>query len=280
MRRGVHVGSANPIDAPFAPAYAATNGGVALREFGFAGLLPHRTLPPAAAGEAVSAWLPGDNPLAYAHGLTLWQRAGVAFRFLLPERHHAPSLEAHALFTGKHLGMPLHFLGRVQAHRDRLLEPERWREPRAWLREPVLNRLPLAVWMMGPVRDVRLLESRADRSRTVLVLLRHKHPQRLSVLELSVSAELTHGGTPAIFDRFECTGTDGFLRVNGIWENHLHLPRLELHRGAVEQVQRDLPRDFAAVYEHAARAAATTSKRSADSYRLAADYLTACALLL
>jgi len=276
----VQLRSTSPVDLPFAAAYQKAGGPDLASEYGFAGMLAHHPPPAHRGGDAVSAWLPGDEPAAWLRALTEWQRDGVGFRLLLAERHHAPSREAHALFTGRHLGLPLHFLARVQVHRERLLEPERWREPRAWLREPLLNRLPLAVWMMGPVLDVRLLESRTDHSRTVLVLLRHKQPQRLSALELSVSTELRHGGEPAVFDRFECTGTDGFLRVNGIWENHIHLPRLELHRGAVEMVQRDLPREFSSVYEHAARAGIGSKKQSAESYRLAADYLTTCALLI
>jgi len=271
------------VDAPFAPAYQRVTGLTpaqdshpALTEYGLTGLLGDT--PVDADARAVSAWLPGDDAAKRLETLRRWQTAGVTFRFFFPERYHAPSAQARALFVGNDLGTPAHFLIKVQAHPQRLLDP-RSDTPGSWLREPVLNRLPLAVWMMGPVVDIRVLDSRIRDARSLVVLLRHRHPARLSVLESTVSPELRQGGEPAISDRFEATGSDGFIRVTGIWQEALHAPRLEVHRGPLELVQRDLPRGFTSVFTAAAAALPRLSQQSRESYRLAAEYLSACRLI-
>lgn len=257
---GVTIASSARIDAGFGPAYArvAAHGA----EFGFGGFAAATDFP----SGPVSAWLPGDAPHEVVKRLDGIRRAGGRVRHLFAERYHAPSVEAHKLFTAGHLGTRIHFLAKVQAHPSLLVQPYS-RDEHAWLREPVLNRLPLLVWMMGPVRDVRVVRS----GRVAVVMLRHRTPGRLSILEWSV----TPADVPALIDdRFECTGSDGFLRVNGIW-GASRLPRLELHRGALETVKRDLPRDFAAVY---ARAAERLDAEN-DS-ELTASYLEACRLIV
>jgi hypothetical protein len=219
-------------------------------------------------------WIPGDEPQARLTALADARQKGLSHPFFFAERYYAPAVEAHKLFTKGHLGVQLHFLAKVQVHPERLVHPNAWRDPKSWLREPVLNRLPLAVWMMGPVRDVRVVTSSAHGAETKIVMLRHVHPSRLSVLELSVSPHLTQGGKPAIADRFECTGLDGLARVTGIWQEVTHAPRLEVLRGPEVLVQRDLPRDFASLEDGAA-----LRKQSKESYRLAEEYLNACRLI-
>ena len=265
----VTVHSSHPLDAPFRAVCANARGEGA--EFGFAGIdtagagdLPQR----------FSAWLPGNQPAARLATLREWKRQGRKFRFFFPERHYAPAREGHALFTGGHLGTPIGLLVKVQAHPDFLLHPERRGEACAWLDEPVLNRIPLAVWMQGPVADVRVMTSAVDGADIHVVMLRHTAPARHTIFELSVSPLLFHGAAPAVRDRIEATGSDGFLRVTGIWQEAVHAPRLEVHRAATDFVQRDLRRDFAQVYEHAA--AQWPNDDSKSSYALAEAYLDAC----
>ena len=263
------------LDRPLAQAYAkASLPAYTMLECGLGGWQGAERV-----GEArvISAWLPGNIP-GLLPILEEWQEDNRLFRFLFPERLFAPAVAAHQLFTRRQLGNPLHMMVKVQAHPDCLLHNET-DAPAAWLAEPLLNRLPLLVWMMGPVTDVRVLEAGGNGWQSRVVMLRHAAPCRLSVLDMSLSRELYRGDRPAVYDRFECTGTDGFLRVNGIWEEDCLLPRLELHRGATETVQRDLRRDFAQVYENAVAESLALGRVSNESYRIAASYLEACNLL-
>jgi predicted dehydrogenase len=260
---GVTLHSTHLLDQAFAAAYARTSAPGA--EYGFAAPAVGDPSP-----GTVSGWLAGDDPQAAVTRLDALRRAGSRFRFLFAERYFAPAIEAHRLFTGGHLGTRIHFLAKVQAHPARLTRPL-GAEPHAWLAEPVLNRLPLMVWMMGPVADARVVTSERGAARAAVVMLRHRTPGRLSILEWSV----TPAGSPdALDDRFECTGSDGFLRVNGVW-GASRLPRLELHRGALESVKRDLDRDFAQVFARAAERLG--HERDAE---LTAHYLEACRLIL
>ena len=79
-----------------------------------------------------------------------------------------------------------------------------------------------------------------------------------------------------IIDRFECTGLDGFLRVNGVWGNPHFAPRLVLNRGPLESIQRDLPRDFESVEARIVKEVPLIAKQSKESYALARDYLDLC----
>ena len=220
---------------------------------------------------SVSAWLPGDRPDEAERWTKELRDAGTDFRFLFPERYHAPSREARRLFAGKEAGDPIHLHVRVQARPDNLLHDPR-RAPQEWLRDPVLNRLPLAVWMQGPVHEVRLLSSSRETGCACVVLLRHADPNRMSILEWSVSPDFA----PGIADGFEATGRDGFLRVNGIWHEPWFRPRLVLHRGALETGRRDLPRDMESTAAAAAKAHHPSRKQTARSHALAAMYLDAC----
>lgn len=217
-------------------------------------------------GDSSAGWVPGSAHRDAALRERLRAKT-LALQFVFPERYHAPSIEAHRLLTGKHLGLPIHFLYKVRAH------PARLRGAAAWLDEPVLNRLACVVWMMGSVVDARVLTATTGDAVTRIVALRHAHPGRLSLLELVVSPGVTHAGTPAVRERFEATGSDGFLRVNGVTEVDRGAPRIEVHRGAAEIVQRDLSREPAGI------------DRLADAYRdrdrvrgcaLTRDYLDAC----
>lgn len=279
--RRVDLRSRAAVDAPLAAACARVAGRVALVEYGLGGDAARdpAPLPP---GAGVSVWLAGDDPAAGRAALARWRAERRPFRFLFPERLFAPAAEAKRLFTGGDLGTTIHLHVRVQAHPARLLRPEAvLATERAWLAEPALNRLPLAVWMQGPVADARVLLARRAGSLAVVLALRHARPTRQSILELSVSEGATRGGQPAILDSFEATGRDGFVRVNGIWDEAPHAPRLSLHRGALEVARRDLPRDFAQVHAAAAAEARRLSRRlSKESYSLAAAYLEACARVL
>lgn len=263
-------------DRPFQSAYASQTGAAPLVEHGFSGLLAHAD---AQATGRISAWLPGDRIAERLSALHGWKRSAALFRFLFAEKYFAPAMEAHRLFSAGHLGNPVHFLAKVQVHRDRLLNPGRWNDVNSWLREPALNRLPLAMWMMGPVSSVRVVAVQTNSfSRGWVVLLRHRHAPRMSILELSVSSEQTQAGLPAIADRFECTGSDGFIEVNGIWGEARHAPRIAVHRAADVIVKRDLRRDFAQVYENAAAEQGRWERASAESYTFAEQYLDACAM--
>jgi predicted dehydrogenase len=241
-------------------------------ECGFSGALP----PVQAAPGVVSAWLRGDKSEEAKAWLAGVHDAGSRFRLLFPERYYAPAREAHRLFAGKHLGTRIHFLSKVQAHPDRLVRPVCLAEPNGWLSDPVLNRIPLIVWMMGPVKEVRVLSNTIGDNRTWVVLFKHSHPARLSVLELAVSADFTQAGRPALAERFECTGSDGFLRVNGGFDSARSQPRLELHRAAIESVQRDLPREPESLYATAVANATQDAKRPCE---LTEAYLQVCKLL-
>ena len=266
----VTVHSTHPLDAPFQAAYRAAPA-ITGTEYGFTGI---QTLQLHEVPLSFSAWLPGDKPAERLSALDAWQRERRQFRLFFPERHYAPSREAQALFTRKHLGTQVSLLVKVQAHPNVLLNPELRGERLAWLSEPVLNRIPYVVWMQGPVADVRVVSSNLAGSDIHVVLLRHIEPARQSILELSVSPELRHGSEPAVYDRIEATGTDGVLRVTGIWREAVHAPRLEVHRGAMELVQRDIRRDFAQIYEHAA--AHWNEDGQSASYALARAYLETC----
>jgi len=272
--------SEHAVDRPFASAYRQNpppDGGFV--ELGFAGLLGERR-PCLPVGAAVSAWLPGGDPARSAARLREWKAERRAFRFLFPERFCAPAIEAHRVFTHRHLGLQSHLLVKVRAHPDRLLAPERCGAAGSWLDEPVLNRLPLAVWLQGPVREVRHLRGNsAGPCQSSIVLLRHERTPRLSVMEIGVSEQVHHAGKPAVADRFECTGSDGFLEVCGVWQPDEAEARLRLHRGTAEVVRRDLPRGFAQVYERAARDSRRIRRRSGADYRHAEAYLHACVLV-
>lgn len=261
-----------PLDAPFREAYRGVE--AALVEYGWRGIPADAE--PLARGAAVSGFLPGDRAEARLAWLAGLRAEGRALRLLFAERLHAPSIEARRLFVeGGAIGARIHFLAKVAAHPARLLHPEAALEPWAWLREPVLNRLLLAIWVMGPVAEVRVLRARA----ATVVLLKHEAPARLSILEIVVSDGITERGVPAIADRFECTGSDGFIRVNGIWQEAAEAPRLALHRGAEEIVRRDLRRDFAQVYAAAAAEAPAIARQSREAYALAEAYLRAGAMV-
>ncbi len=266
----VIVSASRTIDEPFRRAYAGAPR-FAGTEFGLSGIdaATEGDIP-----QAFSAWLPGDRPAERLAALETWNRQRRRFRFLFPERYHAPAREAHALFTGMHVGMPIHLLVKVQAHPDTLFDPAHAGEGLNWLREPVLNRLPLAIWMQGPVADVRVVSSSVAGANTRVVMLRHKAPARQSILELSISSELRCGSAPAIHDRFEATGSDGILSVHGIWGDAVHAPRLHVRRGATDFTQRDLRRDFAQVFENAA--ADWNKSNRKKSYALAEAYLATC----
>ena len=221
--------------------------------------------------------IPGDNAVQRLKTLESWQERRRSFRFLFPEQHYGPAQEAQRLFTGKHVGTPIHLLIKVQAHPDTLLHPHLWTETGSWLREPALNRIAFAVWMQGPVADVRVVSSQVAGAQVHLVLLRHKAAARQTVMELSVSSELLQGKSPTIVDRFEATGSDGFIRVTGIWKEAVHAPRIEVYRGAMVHVQRDLNRDFAQVYANAAKNWGTPQAN--ESYQIAQAYLKACAMV-
>jgi predicted dehydrogenase len=259
------------IDAPFGPAMAAA--GRNYYEFGFGG----SPLDSPAPSGIVSAFLAGDQPAEAREWISKISKAGGRFRLLFPERYYAPALEAHRLFTGKHLGTPIHFLSKIQVHPATLLSPDRVSDPKHWLREPLLNRIPLLVWMMGPVRDARVVFEARKGAVTCIAMFRHTHPQRLSILEFAVSGDFTQGGKPALLERFECTGSDGFLRVHGGLDPARAFPRLELHRGAIESVQRDLPREPAELYSQAVRRA---KEDSASHCSLTEHYLDACELIV
>ncbi len=266
----VTVHSTHCLDAPFRAAYLAAPA-VTGCEYGFAGI---EGLQGSEIADCISAWLPGDKPASSLAALNAWQRERKRFRFFFAERYYAPTREAHALFTGKHLGTQTSLLVKVQSHPDALLHPERCGDPLAWLSEPVLNRIPYVVWMQGPVADVRVLSSLVSGSQVHVVMLRHTEPARQSILELSVSPELRHGSEPTVYDRIEATGSDGFLKVTGIWREAVHAPRLEVHRAGIELVQRNLRRDFAQIYEHAA--ARWNKDHRTGSYTLARAYLETC----
>ena len=266
--------SVHAIDAPFAQAYEGRRD--ALVELGFAGW-GAKGLP---GGTAISAWIPGDGPEAARAVLSNWRREGRALRLLFPEHLHEPSVEARRLFLKKDLGHPVHALARVQAHPGRLLDPEKWQGPNSWLREPALNRLPLLIWLLGPVREARVVSAMREGALSVVVSLRHEHAPRLSILELSVSESLTQGGAPAIRDSFECTGSDGFVRVGGIWNEQDFSPRLHLHRGGKEILARKLCRGFGQIYENAAAQAPLIRRESKAAWQLSDDYLHGCELVL
>ncbi len=272
------VQSVRDIDKPFLAAYEAYAPKTrnSFLEFGLAGLNPDVS---PKEKSAVSAWLPGSRPQKMLSCLQGLQKEKRDFRLLFPERFYAPAGEAHKLFTKKHLGLQIHFLAKVCAHPERLLTPSKWQEKTAWLDEPVLNRLPLAIWMQGGVSDVRCLVSQKENALTVVVLLSHEKPGRQSILEICVSPETKENGKPGIIDRFECTGSDGFITVNGIFQEAHHFPRIILHRGAREMVQRDLSRDFNQFFLNAAKEARKISRQSSAAYRLSKDYLHACSLI-
>jgi predicted dehydrogenase len=266
------------IDAPFGSP-APDRAGAPLVEYGFRGLPAGEE--PLPAGAAVSGFVPGDRPDAHRARLARLREEGRAFRFLFAERLHEPAIEARHLFQAGAIGEPAHLFVKAAAHPARLLDPRAaLDDDNAWLCEPALNRLALAVWIMGPVRDARIVRSRAPGAAAAVVALRHEAPARLSVLEVAASSELTEGGAPAIRDGFECTGSDGFLRVGGIWQEAAGAPRLAIHRGGEEIARRDLRRDFAQVYERAARERGEIARRSKESYALADAYLAACARVL
>ena len=268
------VRSTHAIDSPFVQAYEECSD--ALAELGLAGW-GAKDIP---AGTAISAWIPGDDPKAVRAALNNWRREGRSLRFLFPEHLHAPSVEARKLLLNKDLGHPSHALVRVQAHPARLLAPDAWNDPLSWLREPALNRLPLLIWLLGPVREARVVSANRVGARSVVVSLRHERAPRLSILELSVSESLTQGGVPAIRDSFECTGSDGFVRVGGIWNDQDFSPRLHMHRGGKEILARKLRRDFGQIYENAAAEAPMIGRESKAAWRLGSDYLHACELVL
>ncbi len=272
------VQSVHDIDKPFFPAYEEYPPKIrtSFLEFGLAGLKPDA---PPGAKAAVSAWLPGSQPRKMLTCLHMFQKEKRAFRFLFPELFFAPAREAHKLFTGKHLGLQIHFLAKVRAHPEKLLNPFKWQEKGAWLDEPALNRLPLAIWMQGGVSDIRCLVSQKENVTAVVVLLSHEKPGRQSILEICVTPETTENGKPGIIDRFECTGSDGFITVNGIFQEANYFPRIILHRGAREMIQRDFSRDFNQFFVNAAKEAQKIQRRSSAAYRLSEDYLHACSLI-
>lgn len=251
------------LDAPFAalkPGY---------QELGFGGwndLLPARNV--------ASAWIPGNLPSAPL-AVEKFQNQGGRFRLLFPERYHAPSIEAHKLFTEKHLGLPTHLLVKIRVHPALLTTPDVIAGT-GWLGEPLLNRLPFVVWMMGRVREARVVCAPAADAKAGVIVLRHEKLGRLSMLELSISAGVTQGGAPALRERFEATGSDGFVRVNGVLAVDRSAPRIEVHRGAAELVQRDLSREPDDLY----RLAVGRAEKDAEVYcRLTEDYLAACAVV-
>lgn len=251
------------LDAPFAalqPAY---------HEHGFAGW--SGALPPRG---VASGWIPGNLPSAPL-AVEKFQNGGGRFRLLFPERYHAPSIEAHKLFTANHLGLPAHLLVRIRVHPALLTTPDVIAGT-GWLGEPLLNRLPFVVWMMGRVREARILCAPAADGKAGVILLRHEKPGRLSTLELSISEGVTQAGAPALRERFEATGSDGFVRVNGVFSIDRSAPRIEVHRGPAELVQRDLSREPADIY----RLAVERAEKDAAVYcRLTEDYLAACAVV-
>ena len=268
------VHSTHVIDAPFAQAYEGRTD--MLVELGLGGW-GAAELPGSA---AISAWIPGHDPDAARAALNQWQRERRALRFLFPEHLHAPSVEARRLLLNKDLGHPAHVLVRVQAHPGRLLYPDQWQSPQGWLREPALNRLPFLIWFLGPVREARVVSSIRKGALSVVVSLRHERAPRLSILEITVSNELTQANAPAIRDSIECTGSDGFVRVGGIWNEQDFSPRLHLHRGGKEILARKLRRDFGQIYESAAVQAPLIARESKASWQLAEEYLHACELVL
>ena len=269
--------SSAALDLPFTDCYGL--GVAGLTEYGFAGLLEQAADHAPGKDPLVSAWIPGGTPDRWAAWLGALQSNRTRFRFLFPEAFHAPAREAHRLFTRGHVGTPIHVHVRVQAHPEHLLNPGSLERAGGWLDEPVLNRLPLMVWMLGPVADVRVELVAAAGAWRGVVMLKHRQPACLSVLEMSVPDDFVVGDAPGLADSLECTGSDGFLRVNGTWNDPWSEPRLVLHRGPMQSIRRDLERRFSHVYVRAAEEAPRIARGSKAAYKLANAYLEACHLL-
>lgn len=228
----------------------------------------------------ISAWIPGDNPNNSEIWLKNLQKNGKYFRFFFPEMFYEPAIKAQKLFTGKHIGNPTSLLIKVMTHKGRLFFPGHFDQKDFWLKEPVLNRIPLAIWLMGPVHEVKFTYSKTNHAEIIVIILKHIVSPRLTIIELTISDEFLENNKPAIYDKFECTGSDGIISVNGIWSKNNHLPRLSIKRGSVEIIEKELCNDFESIFFNAVKESIYINKNTKSSFKFAFDYLEACKFFL
>lgn len=271
----INIRAKHDIDSPFITEYSKIQDiKESFIEYGLSGFDYN-----ASDNDNVSAWLPGNNPEKVMFWLKKLQSNGKYFRFFFPELFFDNSIEANKLFSKKDIGMITHLLIKVQVHKSLLFNSGFKNQPDFWMNEPVLNRIPLAIWLMGAVTDVRFSFSELKHANIMVIILKHKHSPRLSIIELTISDEFFQNGNPAMADKFECTGSDGIICVNGIWEKNHYLPRLSVHRGSVEISERKYSKEFNQIFSNAAKDAKNIKKNSKDAYKLAFEYLEACSLL-